>query len=826
MTADWAVSHLYHFCAVLPPQPFVDLRPAFSFSNQPDTGLIIGEVTLPNCLISSVRHAQGRNAWQTEQAAMKDAAFQAYMALYKAGLLNDNLLPLKSECTSEGEEIPNEAPSSVNISGHFNPWADTAKLWSTSDLYQALVHIEQDGGNKDKVSMLLTTSMAIPSVKPLLLYWDSTTTFTIRIGVAQRHNAVCPDQLRLMREVTHTILRSTHSDYKPDNRKDFVMLFCPDVDQGKLVTWLSTNGGRRSAEDEFHLHRDRPCRGLVRNTSLGGVPFIFNRWLVTSSAGAEEEVEVECLPLLKRRNFLHRGTLSTRPTDTSDQGKESSSVARVFPMKTSTVDLLPFEQARLGLFIPAILKHVELLMVASELCKTVLKEVRFRDLYHPIEAICASSAHWVTNYQRYEFLGDSLLKFVVSSHLFLCHVKWHEGYLSRRRASIVSNYRLARAALDVGLDQFIITEALKGRGWVPPFISELETSASTQRQISGKTLADVVEALIAAAFMDGGLLAAKICIQTFLPEVRTSARSFKSINDRCPVDSATNSEIKRKAESLIDYQFHNKNLLIEALTHPSYEADALTESYQRLEFLGDAVLDIVVVLALAESKPDLSQGEMTAIRAALVNADMLGFLCMEVSLEQDAVIIQQMSNGSFSEVHRKDRIELWEVMRHHSQDITRAQQICKERRRQLDHDVHHSLKQGRYHPWAQLAQLNLEKYYSDLVESIFGAIFVDSDGGLADCQRFAERIGLLPYLRRVVAEYVDVVHPRTTLDHLTGSDKVEYIVQHEEDDLGLYQCQVRIGDDADVITVGKCLSKDEAVTRAADAAVKKIRDTS
>jgi hypothetical protein len=157
----------------------------------------------------------------------------------------------------------------------------------------------------------------------------------------------------LIKEITHTILRFTHSDYKPDDRKDFVALFCPDIDLGKLVTWLSTNKGRRLAEDEFHLHRDRPGRGLVRN----------------------------------RRNFLHCGTLLTRPTDRSDQGKKSSPAALVFPMTTFTVNLLPFEQARLGLFIPAVLQHVELLMVASELCKTVLKEVRFRDPYHPIEAI-------------------------------------------------------------------------------------------------------------------------------------------------------------------------------------------------------------------------------------------------------------------------------------------------------------------------------------------------------------------------------------------------------------------------------------------------------
>jgi hypothetical protein len=65
--------------------------------------------------------------------------------------------------------------------------------------------------------------------------------------------------------------------------------------------------------------------------------------------------------------------------------------------------------------------------------------------------------------------------------------------------------------------------------------------------------------------------------------------------------------------------------------------------------------------------------------------------------------------------------------------------------------------------------------------------------------------------------------PRLT--YRNGSDKVEYIIQHEEDDPGLYRCQVRIGNDADVVTIRKCLLRDEAVTRAADAAVKKTRVT-
>jgi dsRNA-specific ribonuclease len=49
-------------------------------------------------------------------------------------------------------------------------------------------------------------------------------------------------------------------------------------------------------------------------------------------------------------------------------------------------------------------------------------------------------------------------------------------------------------------------------------------------------------------------------------------------------------------------KFLDKGLLQEALTHPSCERDTLTELYQRLGFLGDAVLDIIVVKAIFKKK--------------------------------------------------------------------------------------------------------------------------------------------------------------------------------------------------------------------------------
>src|SRR4051812_36220987 len=88
-------------------------------------------------------------------------------------------------------------------------------------------------------------------------------------------------------------------------------------------------------------------------------------------------------------------------------------------------------------------------------------------------------------------------------------------------------------------------------------------------------------------------------------------------------------------------------------------------------------------------------------------------------------------------------------MRRHGGEITEAQQACVKRHQRLRQNIERCLKYDRLYPWALLAQLDAEKFFSDIIESVFGAIFVDTGGTLADCQRFAERIGVMPYLRRI-----------------------------------------------------------------------------
>ena len=73
----------------------------------------------------------------------------------------------------------------------------------------------------------------------------------------------------------------------------------------------------------------------------------------------------------------------------------------------------------------------------------------------------------------------------------------------------------------------------------------------------------------------------------------------------------------------IGYNFKNEKLLITALTHTSYAYENKKESYERLEYLGDSILEFISSKYLFENFKNLSEGEMTKVRAYAVCEDSL-----------------------------------------------------------------------------------------------------------------------------------------------------------------------------------------------------------
>lgn len=88
-------------------------------------------------------------------------------------------------------------------------------------------------------------------------------------------------------------------------------------------------------------------------------------------------------------------------------------------------------------------------------------------------------------------------------------------------------------------------------------------------------------------------------------------------------------ELERK----LNYKFKNKALLKEALTHRSYAAEKeLDYNNQRLEFLGDAVLEIIVTERLYFLYPEALEGDLTKMRSAMAQQEALATMANELDL--------------------------------------------------------------------------------------------------------------------------------------------------------------------------------------------------
>lgn len=91
-------------------------------------------------------------------------------------------------------------------------------------------------------------------------------------------------------------------------------------------------------------------------------------------------------------------------------------------------------------------------------------------------------------------------------------------------------------------------------------------------------------------------------------------------------------------EDVLGVQFHNLDLLTQALTHRSfvneYDGEETIRDNERLEFLGDAILDVIVAEMLFRKFPEVSEGELTQFRAALVKTESLAMLATQFNLGQ------------------------------------------------------------------------------------------------------------------------------------------------------------------------------------------------
>ena len=113
-------------------------------------------------------------------------------------------------------------------------------------------------------------------------------------------------------------------------------------------------------------------------------------------------------------------------------------------------------------------------------------------------------------------------------------------------------------------------------------------------------------------------------------------------------------------EKKINYIFHNKEFLNQAFTHKSLNTDP-RKNYERLEFLGDAVIDIIVSRELMLDFPEGDEGLLTQRRAALVQKPYLASIGHLLDL-MDYLMIEKSVNLEIEKIAEKQQANLFEAL--------------------------------------------------------------------------------------------------------------------------------------------------------------------
>ena len=497
-----------HFCAVIPNnshvinQPYYAVDPpefpegwhAFAGGHMqtrlPYTGPYGSRVTLPRSLPLPERHFSVDCVYKNIISAHRHSAFKAYKALYDAGLLNENLLPITSVLEPELEEEVKAMLADVEkrqglakISMSINPWlpTDSDSEEIADSWYQSRLHI----GNLPPLFLFTRSEFVkLDGVDGPLLYRAGIPPIRTSIEYVGRATLRDSDLYRA-RDYTRRIFWGLNYTRMEWNDLDFSYLIFP-VDNGDQEwdarrSWLSNISNADSIAYPYPLMARANELGaqfgypsnltLIQRQIGAGTPFKFVRWQYEAISEEEEEAirgrykhitDLEITyPLLVVEKFPPRSNFLipiSPPKENSMNIEENKPPAIHFIPRFSGVVLLSPEETEYAFLLPSVLRFLSMSITANSLRNNVFTEssISVIPLSLLVTAITAPSSGEKLNYQRMETLGDTVLKFMAGIQLLAEYPLWHEGYLTRKKDHAVSNVRLAKEDIERGLYRWII----------------------------------------------------------------------------------------------------------------------------------------------------------------------------------------------------------------------------------------------------------------------------------------------------------------------------------------------------------------------------------
>ncbi|CAH9128863.1 unnamed protein product [Cuscuta epithymum] len=366
--------------------------------------------------------------------------------------------------------------------------------------------------------------------------------------------------------------------------------------------------------------------------------------------------------LLKQSHNAHNLLVDFRNTGLSSlkEPENNSKTANIKPHQHAHIppELLISIDIKLDVLrsfylMPSLMHRLQCLMLASQLRREIC--CLYGDSNVPsslvLEALTTQRCNEIFSMERLELLGDSVLKYALGCHLFLKYLDKDEGVLSDKRRWAVCNSTLHRLGISRNIQGYILDRPFIPRTWAAPGqlsiwpspckhgVDTLEVPVNDDfsrddetveigrccdrghRWIVSKTISDCVEALVGAYYVGGGLVSSIklmkwVGMDIDLDDLSMVNDAIKAASLHSYMPSTVSIE---SLESKIGYTFSVKGLILEAITHKTKQELGVGCCYERLEFLGDAVLDILITWYLYQNHTDVDPGELTDLRSASVN---------------------------------------------------------------------------------------------------------------------------------------------------------------------------------------------------------------
>ncbi|KAL6812917.1 hypothetical protein GGI42DRAFT_364309 [Trichoderma sp. SZMC 28013] len=755
---------------------------------------------------------------KSKQLARCSAAFEACVYLINKKYITGNLQPAFTKALPymRNARLAISSDKKSEYAMRIKPdfWSSCLAPEPPASLYQTTIALDQpEALGRASRPLILLTRKPLPDIPSTPLFFGGGRTSIVRLSNSQTSFEVLPHEIEALASFTlrlFTDVSSKEYDAKSHEIPYFLApsKLSPGGDKAAEIDWVAVQYAHENeklcwedAPNEFFKDKlatdpwdgsrkfilrgineelkpsDPTPKGVPQPKSLGyrKVEQTIKEYSNSLSIKSRKRmnwrddqpvVNAELLPI--RRNFLDEFFVE----------EEGGGTCYVI-LEPLCVSPIPIDVVSMAMILPVVMYRIDSVLIALEACSLVGLSIR-SDL--ALEAVTKDSFNTEEhgeqqvdfqpgmgkNYERLEFLGDTFLKMATTISIFTLQAFADEFQSHVTRMLMLCNKNLFEHAVEKDMPAYIRTKAFDRRTWYPSNMTLKRGKAAkteVKHCLSHKSIADVCEALIGAAYMTSTTENMDMAVKAVTAMVCSSYHTMLEYKDYFAAFTAPKfhgqqvSAAQRltvdKVADITGYRFKCAPLVRSAFRHPSYVFERNIQDYQRLEFLGDALLDMAVVDFLFKRFPEADPKWLTEHKMAMVSNQFLGCLCVKLGLHKHILLATSALLG--------------DIGRYASQ-LEQAEEMARQKLQGSDQesssDGSSSQAEAQSTPpdfWIEVPQP--PKALADVVEALIGAMFVDSEYSFSVVLNFFTKF-IQPFFEDM-ALYSSFAsnHPVTALSH-------------------------------------------------------------